>query len=73
MKINLENLLRNASQAIDPAKDDGGHAYVLNAVAEHIKQVRSGQATLAEFAALYMMEERSAYAPRWSPPVETES
>ena len=70
MKTNLENMLRNASQAINPRKDKGSYAYMLTQVADHIAQVRDGSATLAEFAEFYMMTEGAGMAPRWKAPEE---
>lgn len=56
MKINLASLARNAAEAIDPKRDRGAYAFVLEELAGHVEMVRSGKATLAQFAALYMIE-----------------
>ena len=56
MKINLAGLVRQAAALIPPKKDTGAYAYMLNELADHIGLVRSGEATLAEFAALYGLE-----------------
>ena len=56
MKCDLANMLRQASEAINPRKDHGAYAYMLTQVADHIDDVKAGRHTLAEFAEFYKME-----------------
>jgi len=56
MKCNLANMLRQASESIDPRKDHGAYAFMLNQVADHIDDVKAGRHTLAEFVEYYKME-----------------
>lgn len=57
MKTNLSGLLRNAAAIIDPRKDRGAYAFMLEEVADHIDAVRKGNHSLAEFAEFYCMTE----------------
>ncbi len=59
MKTNLANLLRNAAAAIDTKKDHGAYAWMLETeIPNHIEMVRSGKATLEQFAELYELTPR---------------
>lgn len=55
MKANLAHLLRQAADAINPRKDHGAYAYMLEQVADHIDEVKAGNHTLGEFAEFYGM------------------
>jgi hypothetical protein len=55
MKCDLSHLLRQASEAINPRKDRGAYAYMLNEVADHIDEVKAGKHTLDEFADFYLV------------------
>lgn len=62
MKINLAHMLRQASRLI-PSKRDLGYSFSLQQVADHIDQVRRGEATLDQFADLYMIRPHPAEKP----------
>lgn len=55
MKIDLANMLRQARGAIDPKRDHGDYAFMLEELESHVRLVREGKATLDEFADLYMI------------------
>lgn len=55
MKIDLANMLRQARSAIDPKRDHGAYAFMLEELEKHVRMVRSGKATLDQFAELYMI------------------
>ena len=55
MRCNSANMLRQASNAIDPKKDRFGYAFSLEELARHIDQVREGTVSLDEFTAFYMI------------------
>ena len=57
MKCDLANALRQASRAIDPKLDRSAYAYLLEEIAEHVDDVRSGKHTLEEFADFYKLKE----------------
>lgn len=50
------NMLRNAAAMINPKRDYGAYAFMLEEMAQHIQQVRRGEVTLDEFARFYMIE-----------------
>lgn len=50
------NMLRNASAMINPKRDYGAYAFMLEEMAGHIEQVRRGEVTIEEFARFYMIE-----------------
>lgn len=58
MRINVCNMLRQASQAIDPERDHYGHAFMLEELSKHLAGVRDGKHTWAEFAEAYCLTER---------------
>lgn len=60
MKCDLANALRQARACIDPEKDRAAYAYLLEEVEGHIRMVRSGEATLDEFADFYMIRPKAA-------------
>jgi len=53
MKINLVGLATQAAAAIPGKRDHGGYAFMLEQLADHVRAVRRGEATLADFANLY--------------------
>ena len=59
MKINLDGLLSQAAECIDPEKDTFGYAYMLGEVSGHIRDVQSGKHTITEFAEAYCVENRT--------------
>jgi hypothetical protein len=59
MRMNLSNLLKQASTAIDPEKDHGAYAWLLGEeIPRLIECVRSGEATIDEFADLFCITAR---------------
>lgn len=57
MRVNACNMLRQAAKAIDPKRDHGAYAFMLEELAEHLGQVRDGQHTWAEFSDAYCLTE----------------
>ena len=55
MRCDMANMLRNAAECIDPAKDQWGYSASIETLIEHIGLVRSGQASLEDFADFYML------------------
>jgi len=66
MKINLSHMLRQASRLI-PAKHDLGYSFSLEQLADHVDQVRRGEATLDHFVDLYMIRPTRAETPQSIP------
>lgn len=62
MKVNITGALRGAMLAIDPEKDQGAYAYLLEEIIGHIEDVRAGRHTLEEFADFYCMTSAHAKA-----------
>lgn len=65
MRCNAINMLCQATQAIDPERDDFGYAYMLGEFSSHLSQVRDGQISWEDFAEFYCLTERG----RPKPPV----
>jgi hypothetical protein len=63
MKINAINMLRQSVNAIDPKRDRGSYAYMLEQLAEHLEDVREGRHTWEEFAEFYCLTDRDRVAP----------
>lgn len=66
MKINLQNMLRQAGNAIPPASDRGGYKFALNQLADHLVQLRDrtaagDMAALDEFFRLYVFDDGKEY------------
>lgn len=59
MKVNLAGLAEQAARVIDPKKDRGAYRFMLEELAEHIRAVRAGEHTLAEFAEYYGLSPQS--------------
>lgn len=55
MRVNITGALRGAIRAIDPERDEGAYAFVLEEIVGHIEDVRAGRHTLEEFADFYCM------------------
>lgn len=56
MRINLPNLLMQAADVIEHRKrDEGAYAFMLSEVASHLRDVRDGRHTWAEFAEAYCL------------------
>lgn len=56
MRINLPNLLMQAADVIKYRKqDDGAYAFMLEEASAHLKEVRDGKHTWAEFAEAYCL------------------
>lgn len=55
MKCDIRGLLLRAAEHIegDPSGDFRGYAFALRELAKHAEQVRTGTATLEEFAEFY--------------------
>lgn len=62
MRVNAVNMLRQASKAIDPERDHGAYAFMLDELADHLGQVRDGKHTWEEFAEAYCLTERDRKA-----------
>lgn len=62
MRCDLANMLRRASEAIDPQHDHGAYAFMLNQVADHVDAVRDGKHTVDEFADFYMVRPKGGAA-----------
>lgn len=58
MRINAINMLRQAADAIDPARDQGGYAYMLKGMSEVLAELRDGKITWDEFAESFCLTER---------------
>lgn len=54
MKTNLAAMLRNAAACIPPKKDDGAYRFALEEVADHVDMVRRAEASVQDFADLYL-------------------
>ncbi|MDH7973725.1 hypothetical protein QH494_16150 [Sphingomonas sp. AR_OL41] len=63
MRCNSANLLKQAAQAIPAKRDHGAYAFMLGEMADHIRMVRAGTATLDEFADLYMIRPEGTSPP----------
>lgn len=57
MRVNVINMLRQASNAIDPKRDHGAYGYMLEDLSDHLEMVRQGVATWQEFAEAYCLTE----------------
>jgi hypothetical protein len=67
MRINVQNMLRQAAAAISPKRDSGAYRYVLEQLAGHLLQLRdrtlSGDpAALDEFFSLYVFDDGQEYS-----------
>lgn len=62
MRVNVVNMLRQAAKAIDPRKDDGAYAFMLDELSDHLEMVRDGQHTWDEFAQAYCLAEQDRKA-----------
>jgi len=58
VRVNLINMLRQSARAIDPDRDHGAYAFMLEEVADHLNDVRDGKHTWDEFAEFYCLTER---------------
>jgi hypothetical protein len=56
MKLNAINMLKQAASTIENRrKDDGGYAWALEQLADHLADVRDGRHTWQEFAEGYCL------------------
>lgn len=55
MKVNITGMLRGALRAMDPERDEGAYAFMVEELIDHIEDVRAGKHTLEEFADFYCM------------------
>ncbi len=58
MRCNAVNMLKQASQVIDPNRDIGAYAFMLEEMSDHLAMVRDGLHTWEEFAEAYCLTER---------------
>lgn len=58
MRVNAVNLLRHSARAVDPARDHGAYAFMLNELANMLEAVRDGKHTWEELAEACCLTER---------------
>lgn len=55
MRCDIANMLKRAAKCVDPKRDYGAYAFMLEELEGHVRQVRDGTVSLDEFADFYMI------------------